>query len=247
MFSTRQELKRRAKEAMEGTKPSYMIFGIIMVIALNAESWLTALFGKGVNIDFTTYEELMDQITAASMAISLPLRIASLALALFVGVLAFGFKRYCLRISRGEKELGIDELVSGFPIFWKIVGLNILSGLFVMLWSLLLFIPGIIAVYRYRMAEQVLIDHPDWGIIKCISESKRLMKGNKARLCVQDLSFFGWMLLSSFVTMITFVPVMDIWLNPYMTTTECCFYNELKAQDEMQAANGSSDAEWWEN
>jgi uncharacterized membrane protein len=73
------------------------------------------------------------------------------------------------------------------------------------------------------------------------------MKGNKARLCVQDLSFFGWMLLSSFVTMITFVPVMDIWLNPYMTTTECCFYNELKAQDEMQAANGSSDAEWWEN
>ena len=87
------------------------------------------------------------------------------------------------------------------------------------------------------------MDHPDWSLKQCIRESKRLMRGHKARLFVQDLSFFGWTILSTFVTMITFVPVMDIWLLPYMTTTECCFYNELKAADEAAAVN----TDWWEN
>lgn len=245
MVSTRKELKQRAKESMQGTRPSYLIIGIIMVIAVNAESWLTALLGEGVNLDFASYEELMAQLEYASANISLPLQLAFLALGVFVSVLQFGFMRYSLRLSRGEKEVPVDELISGFQIFWKVVALNLLTGLFIILWSMLFVIPGIVAAYRYRMAQRLLMDHPDWSAMECIRESKRLMQGNKANLFVLDLSFFGWQLLSSLVVMFTFIPVMDIWLMPYMQVTESHFYNELVGWNGQTIA-GNENGVWWE-
>ncbi len=247
MFSTRKELKQRAKVSMEGTKPSYFIFGIIMMVAINAESWLTALLGEGVNLDFTTYEELMEQLEYAADHFSLPLQLAFLALSIFVSVLTFGFMRYCLRLSRGEKEVPVDELISGFQIFWKVVALKLLTGLFISLWSMLFIIPGLVAAYRYRMAQQVLMDHPDWSALECIRESKRLMQGHKAELFVLDLSFFGWTMLSAVVTAFTFIPVMDIWLMPYMQITESHFYNELVGWNGQTIAGEAPAEDWWEN
>lgn len=278
MISSRKELKSRAQQSMAFTKPSYLIAGIIMVIAVNAESWLSALLGKDEAFSYGSYEELMQQMDAVLDNLSIPLQLASLALGIFVAVLTFGFMRYCLRLSRGEKEVGMSELVSGFDNFWKVIGLNICTSILIVLWGLCSFAVvfginflvlggigdilytlgcGIVAVffalaisYRYRMAQYLLMDHPDWGIGKCISESKRMMKGHKMELFLLDLSFFGWIFLSSFCAMITFVPVMDIWLTPYMTVTECHFYNELAAQDaacRQSQGPGPSDADWWEN
>lgn len=247
MGSTRKELKQKAKLSMEGTKPTYLIVGIIMLIAVNAETWLTAIFGKDVNTEAATFEELMQQIEAAASSISIPLQIASLALSLFLAVLTFGFMRYCLRLSRGEKEVPVNELVSGFSVALKVLALNILTGLFIFLWALLLVIPGLVAAYRYRMAPLLLMDHPDWTAMQCIRESKRLMKGQKMNLFVLDLSFFGWILLSSFAAMITFIPVMDIWLTPYMQVTECHFYNELVGWNGQTIAGEESADQWWEN
>ena len=245
MFSTRKELKQRAKASMEGTKPSYLIIGIIMMIAVNAESWMMAFFGPEMTLDEIMelpYEQ-MTQSLEQYYRMSLPLQLASIALALFVGVLTFGFMRYCLRLSRGEKEVPVDELVSGFRIFFKVIGLNLITGLFIVLWGLLFIIPGIVAAYRYRMAPLLLMDHPDWSVMDCIRESKRLMQGHKGDLFVLDLSFFGWLLLSSVVTMLAAIPVLDIWLTPYMQVTECHFYNELVGW----GREGESNEAWWEN
>ena len=270
MFSSRKELKARAQQSMAFTKPSYLIIGIIMVIVVNAESWLGAILGAGTAFTYGTYEELMAGVEAYMDNLPLALTLASLVLTMFVSVIKFGFKSYCLRISRGEKEVGIDELVSGFQCFWKVMGLNILTGLFTALWLLLFIIPsiiaiyrylmaplwlllfiipGIIALYRYRMAPLLMMDQPDWSITKCIKESGRMMKGHKMDLFILDLSFIGWMLLSSICAMITYVPVMDIWLMPYMQVTECHFYNELEQQYTASKINnkGPAQDEWWEN
>ena len=249
MFATRKELKARAQQSMAFTKPSYLIIGIIMVIVVNAESWLGAILGAGTAFTYGTYEELMAGVEAYMDNLPLALTLASLVLTMFVSVIQFGFKSYCLCLSRGEKEVGIDELVSGFQCFWKVLGLNILTGLVTALWTLLLIIPGIIAIYRYRMAPLLMMDHPDWSITKCIEESGRMMKGRKMDLFILDLSFFGWTLLSSVCAMITYVPVMDIWLMPYMQVTECHFYNELEQHYTAAKINqkGPSQDEWWEN
>ena len=249
MFATRKELKARAQQSMAFTKPSYLIIGIIMVIVVNAESWLGAILGAGTAFTYGTYEELMAGVEAYMDNLPLALTLASLVLTMFVSVIQFGFKSYCLCLSRGEKEVGIDELVSGFQCFWKVLGLNILTGLFTALWTLLFIIPGIVKGYSYSMTFYILRDHPDWSITKCIEESGRMMKGRKMDLFILDLSFFGWTLLSSVCAMITYVPVMDIWLMPYMQVTECHFYNELEQHYTAAKINqkGPSQDEWWEN
>lgn len=38
--------------------------------------------------------------------------------------------------------------------------MNFLQGLYVALWSLLLFIPGVVKAYSYAMTPYIMADHP---------------------------------------------------------------------------------------
>ena len=85
-----------------------------------------------------------------------------------------------------------------FPkeIYWKCVGMSILRSLIVFAWSLLLVIPGIIAGYRYAMADYILVQHPEMGVMEALNASKECMQGRKGRLFCLQISFIGWMLLT---------------------------------------------------
>lgn len=50
--------------------------------------------------------------------------------------------------------------MDGFQNFLKIIGLNILTGIFVALWSLLSSYPASSPPIRYRQALYLLLDHP---------------------------------------------------------------------------------------
>lgn len=118
------------------------------------------------------------------------------------------------------------DMYAGMKNFLKVFVLQLLTGLFVFLWSLLLFIPGIVASYRYSFAPYILMDNPEMSPIECIKESKRLTKGYKGQLFVCSLSFIGWMILSSF----TF-GILYIWLQPYIGATMAGMY---RARLEME-------------
>lgn len=60
----------------------------------------------------------------------------------------------------------------------KIFGLSLWMGLFIMLWSCLCYIPGIIAALRYSQAFYILAEDPNKGIRQCVNESKELMSGH---------------------------------------------------------------------
>ena len=85
-----------------------------------------------------------------------------------------------------------------FPrgVFWKSVGMNLMRTLIVLLWSLLLVVPGLVAAYRYAMADYILYRHPEMGVMDVLRESKRCMQGRKGGLFCLHLSFLGWMLLT---------------------------------------------------
>ena len=68
-------------------------------------------------------------------------------------------------------------------------------SIFIMLWTILLIVPGIIATLRYSQAFYILADDPSKGVMQCLKESKEMMKGNKAKLFCLELSFIGWCLL----------------------------------------------------
>ncbi len=95
------------------------------------------------------------------------------------------------------KQIDNSLVFEGFGSFGKAFLLQLLISIRIFLWTLLLIFPGIIAAYRYSQAFFVLADHPEYTASQCISESKRLMQGNKWRLFCTQFSFIGWSLLAS--------------------------------------------------
>ena len=66
----------------------------------------------------------------------------------------------------------------------------------VILWSLLLIVPGIIKSYEYAMVPFIAADHPEMKKKEVFALSKQMMTGHKWDLFVFDLSFLGWNILS---------------------------------------------------
>ena len=123
-------------------------------------------------------------------------------------------------------------------MFGRIILLNILTNLFVMLWSLLFVIPGLIAIYRYRMALYLLLDHPEMSVMQCIRQSKQMMKGHKGELFVMDLSFLGWAILAT-------IPVIgyavQVWTTPYISMSYVLYYEALRGAEPVNdAGNGGT-------
>lgn len=131
-----------------------------------------------------------------------------------------------LEVSRGMK-VNYGNLTKGYHDFTRIFLTILLKGIYTLLWSLLLIIPGIVKSYSYAMTEFVLVDRPDLAYNEAIEESMRLMQGNKWRLFVLDLSFFGWALLC-----ILTLGIGYLFLAPYMEVAHAHFYADLKADDQ---------------
>lgn len=120
---------------------------------------------------------------------------ASVMVTLVSVVLAAGFTMYAMAIVRGERAEFLS-LFDGFSLAGKIILLYIVKTIFVVFWSMLFIIPGIIASYRYRYAEMNLYENPNLGIFDALNLSKRQTMGYKKQLFFLDLSFFWWSLLA---------------------------------------------------
>ena len=68
--------------------------------------------------------------------------------------------------------------------------------IFVFLWSLLLIIPGIIALFSYSFVYLIAADEPDLLAMEIIAKSKKLTRGHKWQIFRLFWRFFGWFLLS---------------------------------------------------
>ncbi len=111
------------------------------------------------------------------------------------GLLGAGFVLYCMAVRRGERAEFLT-LFDGFSFAGKVIGLTIVRSCFIMLWSMLFVIPGIVAAYRYRFALYDLCEDPDLSILDAIEMSKRQTRGYKSQLLLLDLSYLGWSALS---------------------------------------------------
>ncbi|MDB4205260.1 DUF975 family protein [Polaribacter sp.] len=63
--------------------------------------------------------------------------------------------------------------------------------LFTFLWTLLLIIPGIIAVLSYSMTFYILADNNSIGAMEAIDKSKKMMDGYKWKYFCLGLRFIG--------------------------------------------------------
>ena len=104
---------------------------------------------------------------------------------LVTGAMDLGLTLFFLAMFR-RQIVGIGDVFLGFERYGKALGLFLFQGLFILLWSLLFIVPGIIAAIRYSQAFFILADDPNKGIRQCMDESKMMMRGNKAK-------YFYWM------------------------------------------------------
>ena len=108
--------------------------------------------------------------------------------------------------------------------YLNVVKTVFLRDLYIVLWGLLLIIPGIIKSYEYRMVNYILAENPEMNTKEVFAMSRDMMRGNKWRAFVLDLSFLGWHLLS----LITIGLAGIFYVFPYRNMTNAALYEFLR-------------------
>ena len=131
-----------------------------------------------------------------------------------------------------RKKPEIVNVFDGFKNFVNALVGGLLYTVFLCLWFLLFFIPGIIKSYSYAMTFYIMNDNPDMDGMDAITASRKMMNGNKWRLFCLDFSFIGWIILC----MLTF-GLLFLYVGPYMEAAHAAFYQSLKGEEPAEAAD----------
>ncbi|MBN1760016.1 MAG: DUF975 family protein [Chitinispirillaceae bacterium] len=137
------------------------------------------------------------------------------------GPMALGYQIFFLSLIR-RKNITFGMLFEGFNNFLTALGAYVLMIIFVILWLLLLIVPGIIAAMSYSLTWFIIADNPAIGPLEAIRKSKQMMMGHKWKLFYLSCRFWAWILLG-FVT----AGIGFLWIGPYMMASFAHFYQDL--------------------
>lgn len=127
-----------------------------------------------------------------------------------------------------EKDAEVKEICYIFDRGYKnAVKTMFFRDLYIFLWSLLFIIPGVIKTYEYSLIPFLLAENENMTKEEAFAESRRLMKGNKWRAFVLDLSLIPWTLLTG----ITFGIAGYFYAYPYFMSISAAFYQAVKEED----------------
>lgn len=211
MYSSRKELKARAKQALRVNY--WHAFGMTLLTLL-----IMGIIDSIITIVSGSYNT-----ESYSIARHIAGWILSLITVLFVAIpISTGLTRYFIKSAHDAPYTNnlFHVYKNGLS---NTILINIMQNIFVILWSLLLIIPGIIKSYQYSMIGYMLAENPKLDRKRAFELTKKMMNGNKWRLFVLELSFIGWYILS----VLTF-GIGIIFLLPYVQATNAQFYLELK-------------------
>ncbi len=139
------------------------------------------------------------------------------------GPLVLGMSIFFLSLSR-KQDAQLSQLFDGFQRLTQALVAYLLMILFILLWTILLVIPGIVAALSYSQTFFILAENPQMAGSDALKKSKAMMKGNRWKLFCLCWRFFGWFLLGILSLGIGF-----LWIMPYLQTTLARFYDDLKA------------------
>jgi len=135
-------------------------------------------------------------------------------LSILVGApLNLGVTAIFLKLYEGH-NFQIEEVFNGFRDFSRAVISGLLISVYVILWSFLLIVPGIIAALGYSMTFFILVENPQLSASQAMALSKEMMLGHKTELFMLSLFTFG---------------IGIFWLAPYVDMSYTIFYHRVKA------------------
>ena len=213
----RSELKEEAKKSLKGKYNDAVIMLLIVILISAGAAVIGSIIDTSLGLvnkqTFTIGTQVLEYQTTGLFT-----SLLSMTLTCFLG---FGIIEYFLNISRG-KEVNWKDIFKRYDLFVYFFVLSLIVSIFTFLWSLLFIIPGIIAAFSYSLVYYLKLDNPDLEYMDNIKKSKELMKGHKWEYFVLELSFLGWIILVPFTC-----GILAFWLVPYMSVTQCNFYNKL--------------------
>lgn len=218
-----RDYRRIARDNLAGN------WGVSVLVALVAAILGGLLTGDTLSISIDL-GFLSEYLTEEGLAILGPILVllssvtSTLSFAQFVlgGVVSLGLCTYLLQQYDRSAPLEFKTLFSKFDIFLNAFVLKLLTNLFVVLWSLLFVIPGIVKSYSYAMAPFLMTENPHMTANQAITASRRMMHGHKWQLFCLDLSFIGWNILCLFT-----LGIGILFLNPYQNAARAAFYRQL--------------------
>ncbi len=140
------------------------------------------------------------------------------------GPLLLGWSVFFLSFSR-KKEAQLSQLFDGFQHFVQSLIAYVVMAVYILLWALLLIVPGIIAALSYSQSFFILADNPQMEGMEVLRKSKALMQGHRLKLFYLFWRFFGWFLLGIVTLGIGF-----LWIMPYLATTLVHFYDDIRQE-----------------
>lgn len=196
-----KNLRTLGRNALQGKWKIAIITVIVYLLCMELPPIVfDNLFGTNIGGALTNngYTYGMNADTYAQFYNNMPeyCFLSSIYIILVTGALNLGITLFFLATFR-KHDVQVTDIFLGFEKFGKALGLLLFQSLFIILWTLLFIVPGIVASIRYSQAFFILADDPTKGIRQCMDESKAMMKGNKAKYFCLNLSFIGWMILSS--------------------------------------------------
>lgn len=190
--------------------------------AQEAQEFGSDLYDKLGNLDIPT-EAIFIIAGVVGLIIIIGIAIGLIINAFLVNPFEIGCKRFFTR--NLNQKASISEITFAFDNnYLNNVKTTFFRDLYTMLWTLLFIIPGIVKNYEYRMIPYILADHPEMTMKDVFAKSKEMMKGQKWRAFVLDLSFIGWEILSFFTAGLLGL----FYVSPYRNMTNAALYERLE-------------------
>lgn len=143
--------------------------------------------------------------------------------------LGWGYTVSFLRNSRKDNDpFDIGNLFVGYKDFARIFTTILLQQILVLLWSLLLIVPGVIKALSYALTPFILLDRPEMKTTSALRLSSEMMDGYKMDLFALCLFFVLLFFLSIFTLGLAF-----FWVAPYMESSLARFYEKVKENYEQ--------------
>lgn len=234
------EVRREAREALTGKWGK----GVCIVLA-----YLVISFVLGFVMGLFDEESLIGLLLSiAQLIITVPLSfgfaLAFLKLKRNEDIKAFEFVNIAVdNFSRAWKITGRTLLKMILPLIVLVVAIVVYAGIVVystmqlavgeagaagvgLIAGVVIYIVAIIYVVSvsllYSLTTYIAYDNKEKTALEVVNESARLMKGNRWKIILLELSFIGWAILTVFTLGIGY-----LWLLPYMQVAMVCFYERL--------------------
>lgn len=231
---TSGELKRLAREFLNG---NYTILIVAMLIASLLPSLVLAPFSAGV--------------TPKLDAVLVTYVLAAVIIQVLGQLLTAGLVRMHLRLAQNQpfsyKDLfwifhsRPDRFILAALLFFGILLIPAAAGAagiffladtgsalgYVLAAAVILAVVAaeLYLTYMFGLIYPLYIDHPEMTVLEGFRTSRMLMKGNKLRRFLLQLSFIGWQILG-FLS----AGIGILWVSPYMRQTTANFYLDLTGQ-----------------